>query len=266
MLVTDKSVPSYTKNSWTDTRNQWDEGQDCSHKPNLCRVQPSASFFAVIWARLLLRLYLEGSRSNVRTDHYSVACVLNLGHATKNLTQRRLWLSEYRFDLVQRPGVKFQADHDLSRLKKDEVEGSVVDDDTPVLAAEQNMPVSRCKPEDDNLVCTLCNDRVHHLQVTMIAVVNETTSNPNGPPSVLNFIGEQSMDGFCKTSAASVGMLSSHFSIGWPGLLILQPSMDRALQKVLSDSLQARILHFSHHPVLSNNPKHRWMYDTLHLD
>lgn len=61
---------------------------------------------AVLWEDLLLRFFLGGCRITVRTDPYSLKCILNLTDTTEKLMLCRLALSEFEFDIVVRAETK----------------------------------------------------------------------------------------------------------------------------------------------------------------
>ena len=57
---------------------------------------------AIVWAVLMLRPYLEGSKFTLRTDHDSLRWIMNLSDASGRLQRWRLRLSEYEYDVVHR--------------------------------------------------------------------------------------------------------------------------------------------------------------------
>lgn len=56
-----------------------------------------------------------------------------------------------------------------------------VNDDIPVLAIEQNLPVSLFRTEDDNFVCSVFKEEVHQQRATPIALADKATSNASQP-------------------------------------------------------------------------------------
>ena len=76
--------------------------------------------YAVIWAVLTLRPYLEGSHFKVRTDHNALKWMLTLNDPTGRLMRWRLRLSEFDYEIVYRPGLKHQVPDALSRLPRPE--------------------------------------------------------------------------------------------------------------------------------------------------
>lgn len=69
---------------------------------------------AVVWAVLLLWLYLEGRRYTVCTDHEALKWILCLMDLTEELAPWALRLSKFEFDRVC---IKYQATDPLLCLK-----------------------------------------------------------------------------------------------------------------------------------------------------
>ncbi len=59
-----------------------------------------------VWAVLHLRPYLERTRFTVRTDHHALNWASFLANAEESLAKWRLWLAEFDFEVIYRPGVK----------------------------------------------------------------------------------------------------------------------------------------------------------------
>lgn len=109
---------------------------------------------------------MGGSRFTVRTDHSTPRWILNLFEATGKLTRFLPQLSKYYFTVIHSPGVKLQQADALPQLQTDGLENSPVDDDIPVIASEQIVPVSPNETEGDYLAFSLCTDKVHKLSAT----------------------------------------------------------------------------------------------------
>lgn len=191
--------------------------------------------------------------------------MLSLDDATGNLARWSLRLSEYELDVVRQPGLEKQAVEALLHPVTYGLKGSQVEEDISVLALEQILPVWR-NEEEDHLVCSVCEDTVNKLPETQKALADETTNNINEPPAIQEFINEQSKEDFCKTPASFVGMPGLQYSDDWSGFRIVEASINRAFQKVVPKSLQARILRHSNCPTLSGLSKERNMNETLRQD
>lgn len=70
----------------------------------------------VVWAVLILRLYLKGNQFKIIIDHDGLHWILNLEEALGKLTWYRLPLSKLEFEAVPRAGIKHHASDALPRL------------------------------------------------------------------------------------------------------------------------------------------------------
>ena len=88
--------------------------------------------YAVIWAVLTLRPYLEGSHFIVRTDHNALRWMMTLNDPTGRLMRWRLRLLEFDYEIVYRPGRVHQVPDALSRLiRAGEDEEEDIDEELP---------------------------------------------------------------------------------------------------------------------------------------
>jgi hypothetical protein len=86
----------------------------------------------VYWAVKLLRLYLEGNRFTVRTDHSGLTWLFNAdGNSTPRLTRWLLGLAQFDFIVKYRPGVQHQPADGVSRLVTLGHDSSVAGDGIP---------------------------------------------------------------------------------------------------------------------------------------
>lgn len=84
---------------------------------------------AVIWIVTLLRPCLGGTRLTLRTDHEALQLILTKPESTEKLPRSRLRLSEFKFDILYRAGIKTQAADTLSRLSTNGEEKSPLHDE-----------------------------------------------------------------------------------------------------------------------------------------
>ena len=98
--------------------------------------------FAVVWALLTLRPYIEGTRFLVRTDHNALKWLMTLTDPSGRLTRWRLRLSEFDYEIVYRPGRKHQVPDALSRLVRPGLLPSSVDDDIPTFGDHNNIMIT----------------------------------------------------------------------------------------------------------------------------
>lgn len=73
-------------------------------------------WLAIVWAVLTLRPYREEVRFTIRTNHYSLCWLLYMTDASSRLTQWRLRLSDFEYDVIYRPGVKHLVADALSQI------------------------------------------------------------------------------------------------------------------------------------------------------
>jgi len=64
---------------------------------------------AVVWASLLLRPYIQGTRFTVRTDHAELEWMLHMDGAHGRLARWRLRLVEFDYVVQTRPGASHDA-------------------------------------------------------------------------------------------------------------------------------------------------------------
>ena len=90
--------------------------------------------FAVIWAVITLRPYLEGSHFKVRTDHSALRWLMTLNDPAGRLMRWRLRLMEFDYEITYRPGRLHQVPDALSRIPREQTQDSTeVDDDIPAI-------------------------------------------------------------------------------------------------------------------------------------
>jgi len=92
----------------------------------------------VVWASLLLRPYIEGTRFTVRTDHAALKWMLLMDEAQGRLARWRVWLVESDYVVQTRPGASQHAADTMSRIWTPAVDDGAIPDAVPCLA----LPVS----------------------------------------------------------------------------------------------------------------------------
>lgn len=81
----------------------------------------------------MLRTYLKGCGSTVRTDHDPLKWILNLTDSTEMLTLWRPPISEFEFNVVHHAGKKQQATDALLWLRTTETDQTPIEDNKTVL-------------------------------------------------------------------------------------------------------------------------------------
>lgn len=87
----------------------------------------------IVWAILLLRLYLESVRFMLRMDHHALHGILSLADATGQLARWRLRLMGLDGETVHRAGIKHQATDAFSRLLANFSDRTMLKDDIPIM-------------------------------------------------------------------------------------------------------------------------------------
>jgi len=89
---------------------------------------------AVVWASLLLRPYVEGTRLTVHTDHAALKWMLQMDGAHGRLKRWRLLLAELNYVVQMRPGASHHAADTMSRISTPEGDEGAIPDAVPCLA------------------------------------------------------------------------------------------------------------------------------------
>jgi len=213
---------------------------------------------AVVWAVLMLRPYLYGTRFTLRTDHESLRWILNLSDASGKLQRWRLRLLEFEFDVVHRPGIKHQAADALSRLNTQGEDEEPLEDEVPTL-----LIATEAVEADEHEVCVIFpaeDDELPGLPEVLPVVTDPATIKPI---SVEELIAAQSKDEYCRKLMTESDTEGSRFSYDEEGVLIRLSPLDHAQQRVIPLRLQARVLYLSHYPLTAGHPKGSKMYDTM---
>lgn len=91
----------------------------------------------IVWAILLLRLYLEGTSFVLRTDHDLLKWTIGLSKAPKILARWRLRLQEIDFEVRHHSGVKHKAPDEMSRMPTESKDNTELDDDVLVFVIKK---------------------------------------------------------------------------------------------------------------------------------
>lgn len=102
-------------------------------------VQNSAPrFLAMVWPVLLFRHYVNGNCFTIATDHDALKRILNLTNSTARISQWRLGLSDFDFDVAHRAGTKHKAAYALLQLNTTEKDESALKDDLPLYTTDSS--------------------------------------------------------------------------------------------------------------------------------
>ena len=102
---------------------------------------------AVVWASLLIRPYVEGTRFTVRTDHAVLKWMLHMDGAPERLARWRLRLLEFDYVVQTRPGASHQAAETMSRISTPVGDEGAIPDAVPCLALPNSLAAWQLPPE-----------------------------------------------------------------------------------------------------------------------
>lgn len=105
----------------------------------------------------LLRPYLEGTRSTIRSDHDSSKWIRNMSDASGMLASRRLHLSVSDVDIIHRPGVKSRAADALSSIKSTDEDSTDCNNDLPVAVIDLGEDQKEATKASPYTICHICD-------------------------------------------------------------------------------------------------------------
>ena len=119
----------------------------------------------MVWAARTLRLYVEGTKFTVRTDHDALPWLASRTESSGRLNRWRLRLAEYDFTIPYRPGRVHQVPDPLSRL----VSPKVTDDPRPTVEVDDKTPTfdggTTVRDVSDELADHVCTASCDHQAV-----------------------------------------------------------------------------------------------------
>lgn len=153
------------------------------------------------------------------TDHDSLCWILNLANTTGRLARLRLRLSEFHSDNVVRLEIKHQMATVLSRLRKEGVDNSPLEDELPVLLLEQeDLP-------HKSYSTVFVFDADASLPVHIVDAVDETKVLA---PTLAEFITAQAADRFSHSTARQLGQEGTQFMINMEDVVVFREPIDGA--------------------------------------
>jgi len=102
---------------------------------------------AVVWASLLLRPYVEGTRFTVRTDHAALKWMLHMEGAHERLARWRLRLAKFDYVVQTRPWATQHAADTMSRISTPAGDEGAIPDTVPCLALRNSSAAWQLPPE-----------------------------------------------------------------------------------------------------------------------
>jgi len=157
---------------------------------------------AAVWASLLLRPYVDGTRFTVRTDHTALKWMLHMDGAHGRLVRWRLQVAEFEYVVQRRPGASHHAADTMSRISTPAGDEGAIPDAVPCLA----LPNSSAA----------------------LQLPSETKGGLLGPLTLAELLEGQAEDGRCKAGPRSDGQqrqgavprgperpVGEHGAVGW---------------------------------------------------
>ena len=252
--------------------------------------------YSVVWAITTLRPYIKGQKFVVRTDHDALRWLLTLSEPSSRLMRWRLRLSEFDFEIQNRPGRVHQVPDALSRLITPGSDTKPVDDEIPKFGDHNVLVTTRANTQrsaadgaaalteepstgepdlvnvptyshhDDEVMDDVLDDALDVFDIGIADQAYEPADiSPADVPTKITIeeiLEAQKTDSFCQTVLARQSKrIDSAFFEGPDGLLRRRhPREPDIEQVVLPDTLRRRVLQLAHHVKLAGHPGQTRMY------
>jgi len=192
----------------------------------------------VVWASLLLRPYIEGTRFTVRTDHAALKWMLHMDEAHGRLARSRLRLAEFDYLVQTRPGASHHAADTMSRISTPAVEDGAIPDAVPCLALPNSLPAWQLPPQ--------------------------TKGGLLSPLTLAELLEGQAEDGRCKEVRAVMDSNEkSRFREDPNGLSVRTAPLDGATQVYLPTRMRYGAMIREHYPPPAGRPGENEMYTSM---
>jgi len=195
---------------------------------------------AVVWASLMLRSDLEGSRFLLRTEHDCLRLILNNeGSGNPRLPRWRLRMSELEFDVAYTPGMTHYMADSISRLESGASDETAFDDAVPVLAVRANT--------------VLGLDAANYVGGPTVSGMNRDT-----------VLSAQAAEDYCQeiVKALNAGRHIPLFEDP-DGVRRRRAAPGGAHQVVVPAFFKEQVLHFEHDAALAGHPGGSCMYSAM---
>jgi len=191
-----------------------------------------------VWASLLLRPYVEGTRFTVRTDQAALKWMLHMDGAHRRLARWRLRLAEFYYVVQTRPGASHHAADTISRIPTPVGDEGAIPDAVPCLALPNSSAAGQLPPE--------------------------TKKGLLGPLTLAELLEGQAEDGRCKdVRAAMDGNDKARFHEDPNGLLVRAAPLDGAAQVYVPIRMRYGVIMREHFPPQAGHPGANKMYTSM---
>jgi len=191
-----------------------------------------------VWASLLLRPYVEGTRFTVSTDHAALKWVLHMDGAHGRLARWRLRLAKFDPVVQTRPGASHHAANTVSRTSIPAGDEGAIPDAVPCLAFPNSSAAWQLPPE------------------TKVGLL--------GPRTLSELLEGQAEDGRCKgVRAAMDSNDKSRFREDPNGLLVRTAPLDGAAQVYVPTHMRYGVMMREPYPSQAGHPGANKMYTSM---
>lgn len=182
---------------------------------------------------LIIRPYIEGTRSTVWTDDDSLEWVLNLADSIGRLDRWRLGLLKYGSDEAQRAELKYQAADALYRQRTTGEFQTYLDDNTPVLAIDEQ------KSSEEGIYTI----PIHGNQNVSLQATDKQTLN--APLKWNKLVLKQKHDEYCQTAALHMERPNIELPINNQSNMVRRSTVDKVTHTVVPELLRSRVLYLA---------------------
>ena len=193
---------------------------------------------AVVWASLLLRPYIEGTRFTVRTDHAALKWMLHMDGAHGRLARWRLRLAEFDYVVQPRPGASHHAADTMSRISKPAVDDGALPYAVACLALPNSSAAWQLRPQTEGGLLS--------------------------PLTLAELLEGQAEDGRCKEVRAAMDSSGKYrFHDDPNGLLVRTAPLDGATQVCVPTHMRYGVIMREHYPPQAGHPGANKMYTSM---
>jgi len=193
---------------------------------------------AVVWASLVLRPYIEGTRFTVRTDHAALKWMLHMDGAYGRLARWRLRLAEFDYWVQTRPGASRHAADTMSRISTPAVDDGAIPDAVPCLVLPNSSAAWQLPPQSKRGL--------------------------QSPLTLVELLEGQAEDGRCKEVREALDSSDkARFREDPNGLLVRAAPLDGAAQVYVPTHMRYGVMMREHYPPQAGHQGANKMYTSM---
>lgn len=211
----------------------------------------------IVQAVLLLRLHLEVTKRNIRTDHHAMRWILNLTDATGKHARWCLRLMEFDHKVNHKAGVQRQAADALTGFRTNETDNQDFDDKVLGLPLQQQ---SREEKHQIPRNCQNYDDSIVNLEPHPIM---KAKADDIELPTITDFVIAQSKERFCDQMKQLVRPLTYLFIFDKSDRLVRWARLNGSIQRIVLISLCPIILYLARHYTSTGQPGKHQIHNLL---